>query len=1644
MSSSEPPVDPFVSTLHDLIAVCTDILEMSASTLTSRPGMGSDLVRKVQEVGRAWDGHPDWYGRTWYITVLLAVATLARVIEWFEAERQFWNFEDDEEEGEAEPLTFVLKPEFDGDGSGRASRERSNSMNLPKTPVAGSFAMEEERLHTRSREASDAGETRMTRDERVPQKDLRGGVLIGDMGTIELQPATPSSGEVPQAQQQQLQRQPTLQEQIYGPKTEQDANIGVAETSRMEASEYLRQKADKAKSSNILMELNLDGEHFLYINRTWADVIGSDPDALVNIGMGISALLHTDDREKFKAASDKLQSDDSHTVEIQFRIQVEDDEQPLSPGTEPQEPTYRAMEGSGMLMLDRVEHVPSHTMWVIKPMPEPTPEEANEEMTLPEPSPGLMARTPSTPFKFPRNKPSTENMSQFTFPVLKTLSEIPILCRICENQIPSWFFEKHNETCNQTHKFEADIVECNESIAELRNTVRELITGIEKLGLNVEKSIPERPVLEYRGMSIFTPSNSATANSPIQVFRPPLASRMQRVGVRKAQQRLLEQVEEILTTTIEIAIPSLKEDQAEEPIERQRLLSPNSESRIEKCTGWVKPIPEDPALSRLVQDADYLIKQKLDTVMRMQNTVRYSEKIRQEWAVKYEEAVASMAAQEPIEEESLEETAQDDDSDASSTTSEYDFGRDQERNKTSTEPTPVANSPAPTPSSSLPLVPVMPVPVPATYQGVGAHKHSRSSTPSSVTSPLAIAAPITALTPEPIDRSAMLSGVEDSTQTIRARRGSVHLLGSPGAMNLEPKLMVTPPMSPLLGTTLAPIATGIGHARRLSIAQPILSPTVAVAPGSHHGRLPSVAPSSSKAAPSSIKDFDIIKPISKGAFGSVFLAKKKTTGEYFAIKVLKKADMIAKNQITNVKAERMILMKQADSPFVVKLYFTFQSKDNLYLVMEYLNGGDCAALIKTLGSLPEEWARAYVAEVVLGLEYLHEKGIVHRDLKPDNLLIDQHGHLKLTDFGLSRIGLLGRQTRESRRLPERLLGGKAGRGRRSPGSRPTSFDSGYLQSPLLSAKIEDSGSYFNPRMAAAAQLQDDVSESSGSEGVAHLMRRKGKQSQAESPLASFASELATELRSQQTNPGNHGHSGHTPPGGGEQKFVGTPDYLAPETILGLSEDDRGVDWWALGVVTYEFLYGIPPFHAETPDKVFENILSMRIDWHEEWIEFSQEARNFMERLLIYDPTKRLGINGAKEVRDHPFFAAIEWDKVMQQEPQFIPQVTDPESTDYFDPRGAIPQLFQDDEAVAIGRPPSETGNPADSPSKPHPASGARSPLRDAIAAPAADDFGTFNFKNLPVLKQANDEVIKKLKSEQMTAVTHALGDAAVMHHRRRSISRKINKPSNVLTNFEPKGNTNPPSPSTSVSSIASSPSRGSMGPSTPGSTQAHIRRPSEYSAIDRFKNSQIEGEIRRNSMPSRLRTASVSSSDHDPSFATTESWSQSVGSSGASSSPAPPEPKRAQDAGSGTDRAVVCLIAEDNPISAKILETLLVRLGCRCVMAADGAEAISTAHGDIKFDLILMDYHMPVVDGESAARYIKSTNNLNKSAPIVAVSAYVGQDSGVASNLFAACIAKPVHKADLLAVLRQLGFRTLTSEGPKQSTQVSKIAVAVS
>ncbi|KAJ2410377.1 rim15, signal transduction response regulator, partial [Coemansia sp. RSA 2531] len=207
--------------------------------------------------------------------------------------------------------------------------------------------------------------------------------------------------------------------------------------------------------------------------------------------------------------------------------------------------------------------------------------------------------------------------------------------------------------------------------------------------------------------------------------------------------------------------------------------------------------------------------------------------------------------------------------------------------------------------------------------------------------------------------------------------------------------------------------------------------------------------------------------------------------------------------------------------------------------------------------------------------------------------------------------------------------------------------------------------------------------------------------------------------------------GSTPAPRHQKHALGTPDYIAPESILGL-ESGKSVDWWALGIICYEFLFGIPPFHDETPEKVFSNILSADIDFYDELREqlkreneekraqhehrralrrqtasshdeeddsddehedgdgcddtgvadISPEARDFITRLLCRDPKRRLGYNGAAEVKAHPIFAGINWDTLLETQPAFVPHVDDVEDTDYFDTRGAT--MDANDETNAQG------------------------------------------------------------------------------------------------------------------------------------------------------------------------------------------------------------------------------------------------------------------------------------------------------------------------------------------------------------------------
>ncbi|KAL7747020.1 hypothetical protein RI367_007633 [Sorochytrium milnesiophthora] len=347
----------------------------------------------------------------------------------------------------------------------------------------------------------------------------------------------------------------------------------------------------------------------------------------------------------------------------------------------------------------------------------------------------------------------------------------------------------------------------------------------------------------------------------------------------------------------------------------------------------------------------------------------------------------------------------------------------------------------------------------------------------------------------------------------------------------------------------------------------------------------------------SITDFEFLKPISRGAFGRVYLARKKTTQDLFAIKIQKKDDMIKKNMVNHVLAERRVLALSR-TPHVVKLYYAFQSKSYLFLVMEYLIGGDLSTLLSVFGVFEESMAKAYAAEIVLALEYLHTQGITHRDLKPDNVLIDSDGHLKLTDFGLSRITV---QDQES---------------------------------PLVSGETwyRSLSRSFNGQ--PNVDLADVISLSAG--GTLDSMRRKRT------------------LRR---------------PSSGA--ILGTPDYLAPELLLGLTHDS-GVDWWALGICLFEFLCGFPPFADETPELIFRNILNYNIHWPDD-VETSLSAcsRGLITHLLTSDPQKRYH---AKRVKAHPFFADVDWDTVRNLPPPFVPTVEDTADTSYFASRNLRPDI----------------------------------------------------------------------------------------------------------------------------------------------------------------------------------------------------------------------------------------------------------------------------------------------------------------------------------------------------------------------------------
>ncbi|RBR15371.1 uncharacterized protein FIESC28_07385 [Fusarium coffeatum] len=151
----------------------------------------------------------------------------------------------------------------------------------------------------------------------------------------------------------------------------------------------------------------------------------------------------------------------------------------------------------------------------------------------------------------------------------------------------------------------------------------------------------------------------------------------------------------------------------------------------------------------------------------------------------------------------------------------------------------------------------------------------------------------------------------------------------------------------------------------------------------------------------SLGDFDILRTLGTGSFGRVHLVQSKHNQRFYAVKVLKKAQVVKMKQVEHTNDERRMLA-DVKHPFLITLWGTFQDSKNLYMVMDFVEGGELFSLLRKSGRFPNPVAKFYAAEVTLALEYLHSKNIIYRDLKPENLLLDRHGHLKITDFGFAK------------------------------------------------------------------------------------------------------------------------------------------------------------------------------------------------------------------------------------------------------------------------------------------------------------------------------------------------------------------------------------------------------------------------------------------------------------------------------------------------------------------------------------------------------------------------------------------------------------------------------------------------------------------
>nr|ATJ04206.1 protein kinase C delta [Lethenteron camtschaticum] len=295
----------------------------------------------------------------------------------------------------------------------------------------------------------------------------------------------------------------------------------------------------------------------------------------------------------------------------------------------------------------------------------------------------------------------------------------------------------------------------------------------------------------------------------------------------------------------------------------------------------------------------------------------------------------------------------------------------------------------------------------------------------------------------------------------------------------------------------------------------------------------STRPSGESAGKLSLDHFHLVKVLGKGSFGKVMLAELKEQGKFYALKALKKEVVLMGDDVECTMVEKRVLLMACEHPFLTHLCGTFQTKEHLFFVMEFLTGGDLMFHIQDKGKFDLPTATFYAAEVICGLQFLHSHNIIYRDLKLDNVLLDREGHVKIADFGMCK---------------EHVCAGN----------------------------------------------------------------------------------LAT-------------------------TFCGTPDYIAPEILLGRAYG-TSVGWWSMGVLIYEMLIGQSPFYGSDEDELFEAIKG-RTPHYPRWL--TDSSHNILSCLFERDHTKRLGAVG--DIRLHPFFKNIDWASLEARKitPPFKPKVTSP-------------------------------------------------------------------------------------------------------------------------------------------------------------------------------------------------------------------------------------------------------------------------------------------------------------------------------------------------------------------------------------------------